>query len=182
LATQSVSFAATNTPINGVTFITAESVSTDLLNLISDYNLQIGSNKIAQGAVIGSALATSAITLGYAQITSATTFATSISGLSTTVTVPAGGRNVKITGFIPAISSDTNGISTLAIFEGATQLASASISQTLGTLSDFIMVIAYVTAPSAGSHTYLLQGSVTKGTTSIQVSATAPAFILVEAI
>jgi len=51
MAFQTMTFVATNTPVNGVTYVTAESVSTDLLNLINDYNLQIPSAKLPNGVI-----------------------------------------------------------------------------------------------------------------------------------
>ena len=60
----------------------------------------INSNALV-GSVIGTSLSTSAITLGYAQITSSftttSTTAVQVTGLTLTVTIPSGSRRIKIT-------------------------------------------------------------------------------------
>lgn len=66
IATQTTSFTATNTPIDGISTVTAASVSSDLLALIADYNLLIGNNKLAAGSVTGTTIANSTVT--YANI------------------------------------------------------------------------------------------------------------------
>jgi hypothetical protein len=57
-------------------------------------------SSFADGAIPANALATSAIKLGYTQIISnfstAATSATQVTGLTTTVTIPPGGRSVEI--------------------------------------------------------------------------------------
>lgn len=50
MATQSINFSATNLPAAG-TFVQSAQVDTTLTALINDYNLQVGNNKIAPGAV-----------------------------------------------------------------------------------------------------------------------------------
>jgi uncharacterized cupin superfamily protein len=119
-------------------------------------------------------------TLGYAQITaSAVTGSASwqqVPGLSLTVTVPSGGRRVRIS--YHAVLQAGN--SSAGIWEGTvgtgTQLSQANI----GTSNQFVKCEAVVT-PSAGSHTYNI-GTI-NGTGTIVTAASAfPAFILVELI
>src|SRR6185312_2906458 len=149
---------------------------------------QIGSTGLATNAVQGNQLATNAITLGYAQITSSfvlsasQTTPTQVTGLTSTVTIPAGNRKVKITAFcgnlVPA-----GGVCNLSIWDGTvnsgTQLNSANSWSTSG---GGVVAIAVVT-PSAGSKTYNA-GTVNTGLNNVTVTAstTQPAFILVEAI
>lgn len=62
MATQTTNFTATNTPIDGTTVVTSASVSTDFLNLVNDYNLQVGSNKLADESVTSAKVAQTALT------------------------------------------------------------------------------------------------------------------------
>ena len=129
-------------------------------------------------------LSTSAITLGYAEITSQyqnTTYAgADITGLTTTVTVPSGGRRLKVTGFLPnEVSSNAVDI-TLSIQEDGNTIGScvhgAATSRGIRTF------IASKVA-SAGSHTYKIRWGGSGATTfTVDAAATAPAFILVELI
>jgi len=58
--TQSINFTATNTPVDGTTIVTSASVSTDLLALITDYNLLVGNNKLDSNAVTDSVVSATA--------------------------------------------------------------------------------------------------------------------------
>lgn len=160
---------------------------------ITDSRTRTGVNQLdnaTNNIVLGNQLATSAVTLGYASSTSTYSITNAgyndVTGLSVTVTVPSGGRNLKITAFSPSIKSSSAAANTLywAIRESSTVL-NASIQQ-INTISYNMpgIVIAYVSAPSAGSHTYKVSMQ-TSGAGSVEtsnVSATTPAFILVELI
>lgn len=133
-------------------------------------------------------LTTDAITLGYAQRTSAFTWATTavtdVTDLSVTVTVPSGDRRIKITGYSRVIGSTATGANTVffSIQEGATVLADTVPVQTAANLGVFASPIASF-VPTAGSHTYKLTARVNAaGTHTVDASATSPAFILVELI
>lgn len=136
-------------------------------------------------------LATSAITLGYAQITSnfstTNTTATQVTSLTTTVTIPAGGRRIKITAFGRALYNSASGAaSELSIWDGTvgsgTQLCLVHGFQGGGSGATQGVAIACVT-PSAGSKTYNVGlHSQAAGTATLEAGATYPAFILVEAI
>lgn len=140
------------------------------------------------GGVLGSGLATSAILLGYAAITASVTGFTSeadITGLSSTVTVPSGGRAVKITVHIPDIPTSANSQrAALAIKESTTVLGRRYqwLASTSG--GNGVDVIVYVAAPSAASHTYkaMIARDVGAGTIDVYASATEPSFILVELV
>jgi len=147
----------------------------------------VTSTKIAQNAVQADDLATNALSLGSASITSNFTLSasqttpTQVTGLTATVTIPAGGRSIKITAFAASVSQ-TGGIGVLTIWDGVvnsgTQLAQGNVPTSGG----FGMVQAIVT-PAAGSKTYNV-GVHNTGTNNTTVGATStqPAFIFVEAI
>lgn len=60
MSTQSINFSGTNLPVPG-NDVDAENVNDTLVALINDYNLQIGSNKIAAGAIGNTQLADNAV-------------------------------------------------------------------------------------------------------------------------
>lgn len=140
-------------------------------------------NKTLTSPVInGSVTGTASNRLGYAQVTagqSGITTATDLTGLTITVTVPAGGRDVQIFAQLPLVYSTTTGDRVnLSIKEGSTTLA--LIYQSIdGTLGNFISMTAYLVAPTAGSHTYKLTLTRDTGTGSetLYADATALAFI-----
>lgn len=145
---------------------------------------------ITDATVTAAKLATNAITLGYTQITS--NFATSsgtftdVTSLSVTVTIPAGGRRVKITAFGGLLSSSVaNGGASANIYDvtAGAQLATASgATNASGDLASLTVLASHI--PSSGSRTYKVQlaRGVNAQTVTWQASATNPIFILVEAI
>lgn len=145
--------------------------------------------KIADAQVTAPKIAAGAICLGYAQSTvdTATTSQTSISACTLTVTIPSGGRRVKITGYVPAAYNETNNSGfVLSIWDGAvgtgTQLSSATHEKITPVSAHVIEAIA-VTTPSAGTKTYNLGWApVSGGTAHTNGSSAAPVFILVELI
>lgn len=140
-----------------------------------------------QGTILGTDLDTTAITLGYAQsvanFTDNTNAVVDVTGLSVAVTVPTGGRRMKITGWTGALANTAAAGTALNMYirEGATTLASSSAPhqyyQSCSSIASFI--------PTAGAHTYKIsiQQPVAGGNVITMVSAaTAPSFILVELI
>lgn len=127
--------------------------------------------------------------LGYAQITTSFTTGTSgsyvdVTGLTTTVIVPAGGRRVKITFYVSGMSTNAAATCSVAmsIFEGATQITYAYNVQAGTDYAQQNTAIAVIT-PTVGSHTY--KAAIycsTAGTLSLFAGTSAPAFILVELI
>lgn len=149
-------------------------------------NGTIGSTQIATNGVAASNLATNAITLGYASVTTAQTInstsITNVTGLSVTVTVPAGGRRVRITGVVHLISGGGTGLAKANINESSTVLQTSQI-WIAATSGAFTNMCVTTVVPSAGSHTYFL--SVGLPSTTSQTYADAVgflAYILVEAI
>jgi hypothetical protein len=151
----------------------------------------VGTSSIATNAVQASNLATNAITLGYAQVTAslATTSTTPVqaTGLTATVTIPAGGRRIKITAYGPGISNNNSTfINQISIWDGTvgsgTQLQLASIWTITANDQAPALVFAVVT-PATGNKTYNVGlAALTGGTTTLSAGSTSPAFILVEAI
>lgn len=152
----------------------------------------VNTTAIQAGAVGPSNLATNAITLGYAQITtgfntSATT-ATQVTGLTVSVTIPSGGRAVKISVYTLGLYATTGGDSVvMTLWDGTvgsgTQLQQAQYDTTTGVKGIPIFLQAHAT-PGAGSKTYnvgLHNGTAARNV-SLEAGATFPAFILVEAI
>lgn len=144
-------------------------------------------NLIATNSLTADKLATSAITIGYAQAVAtqsiAVTASTDLTSLSVTVTVPAGGRRCKITGFLPlGTASGSNNAITFRIMESTTVLSSSRTNIDTGKTEGPIFAI-YSAVLSAGSHTYklnILQD--VAANVDYQMSSTSIGFILVEVI
>lgn len=129
-------------------------------------------------------------TLGYAQITSnfntTSTSNVQVTGLSVPVTIPNGGRRLKITFWSAYVDNSTSAFCNLGIWDGAvgsgTQLATLSIDiQAVNTRQIPATMISSILPPS-GSKTYNVGISVTSGTGTIYAATTSPAFLLVELI
>lgn len=122
-------------------------------------------------------------TLGYAQVTAnqgTFTAETDLTGLSVTVTVPAG-RRILISGHVLMSSSVADGTMRCSIFEGAALL---NMDERTAATNTQGINPSVVLSPSAGSHTYKLSGLRAAGTGNLTMSANAifPAYILVEDI
>lgn len=144
----------------------------------------------ATNAVPAAGIATSAITLGYAQITTqfATTSGTDVqvTGLTSTVTIPAGSRYIEIVAYTYNIFTTTGGTQYLSIYDGAvggTRLQVAQYDPT-ATSKGVPVYMSVVVTPAAGSKTYNVGLSTSSGgqNATIAATATGPAFILVRAI
>lgn len=145
----------------------------------------LGTNALATNAVQGNQLATNAITIGYAQITTSISGVTATTptlapGLSVTVTVPAGGRRIKITGYAQNMVNNTaTATVNFGIYEGSTQLGLSGLTIPGNNFAVPANVFASF-VPSAGSHTYQIDFWVSSNTGVLNASSTSPAFILVE--
>lgn len=162
---------------------------------ITDSRTRTGAKTLdtnTNNAILANQLATNAITLGYAQITAAnftttSTTAVQVTGLTTTVTIPAGGRRVKITAYTGGLwTSLAGGRVDMSIWDGTvgsgTQLQTAWGQAPNGASGVYGAIAIAVVTPSAGSKTYNVGLSVTGGTGNLVAATTQPAFILVEAI
>lgn len=144
---------------------------------------------IGTNAIGAASLATNAIKLGYAAIT--TTFSTAstsyvqVTGLTSTVTVPAGGRSVKITVWaLDAYQTSGGGSHRVSLWDGTvgsgTQLNTLALSTTAN--DGRIITMISVVTPAAGSKTYNVGYRVGAGTGNFEADTTFPAIILVELI
>lgn len=128
--------------------------------------------------------------LGYAQITTAfptasTTFV-DVTGLTATVIVPAGARNLKITigGTVQNTTAANNSI--MAILDGATVLETFFATNPAANGNVAYTLSWPISAATAGSHTYKMQLATSAGTATILAGATptvgalGPAYFLVE--
>lgn len=141
------------------------------------------------GALIAAAPSVVHLTgeLGYAQITSNFFTATTgsevdVTGLSTTVTVPAGGRRIKISVYLPAFNSSNAVSCHVSIAEGAAILTSSNLDVITGN-KDIPISVSYCAVPTVGSHTYKVTVRSEGATTmTCKAAAASPNFILVEII
>jgi hypothetical protein len=123
--------------------------------------------------------------LAYAQITanqaSVGTSPTDITGLLVSVTVPAG-RRIRISAQTFFQAGAATYINT-QIQEGATTLQQSQLPiDPAGGAINSSLPSSVVLIPSAGTHTYKLQGNCGTGTVTFLASATFPAYIMVEDI
>jgi hypothetical protein len=146
-------------------------------NAQHDHSNAAGGGSLGTNAVSAAALATNAIELGYTAITSSSSAITAeadVAGLACTVTVPAGGRDVKITVMLPEVTTSANGQrAAILIKEGSTYIARTYkyLPSTLG--GNGLTYVARVAAPSAGAHTYKVAAICDVGAGSIGVFASA---------
>src|SRR4029077_6770938 len=121
--------------------------------------------------------------VGYAQVTANQTGITAevaLTGLSVTVTLPAG-RRIRITGNVLAQNTNADPAN-LYIKEGATYLQ-AEVTYLNPVNTNLTMLASVVLTPGAGAHTYNLQmARSAAGTVQMSAAATSPAYILVEDI
>lgn len=159
-------------------------------NLIADFlNTPIPTASIADGSITASKISTSALLLGRAARTG--TFVTSsgtpvqVTGLSVTVTVPAGGRIVKVMAFADSMYASASSFMTMHIYDGdpstGTRIASCTNQSTAANQQMVAFAQAYVT-PAAGSKTYNVAFSTSAGTGTLNASSNQPAFIAVELV
>lgn len=143
---------------------------------------KIGFNFVpAHYAALVDGTGVSTTVLGYAETnTSQAGISTvaDLTGLSAAVTVPAGGKRIKVTGYVPFAQQTSSGTVKVMIWEGAAQLQAwvfdAATSNSNTGLAE------YVAVPSAGAHTYKLRMSTSANTVNTVVAADQLAFILVE--
>lgn len=152
----------------------------------------VGSGANVTNGVQAAALATNAITLGYAQttatFTTAATSATLVTGLTASVTIPSGGRRVRITAFARDVFTSTAAsIVTVSIWDGTvgvgTQIAATAVKTSNASTPLSCIAIA-VASPGSGAKTYNvgIQTDNAANSANMEAGATFPAFILVEAI
>lgn len=197
------------TPSSGTLTMSDAPLTGDVITVNYQYNLNPSSNADTVDGIHANTTATAnqllpldanstfsqvniqTSTLGYAQITSnftSTTVTTPIdvTSLTTTVTVPAGGRRIKVTAFSQAFNANgtvPKGVRCYILEDGTViNICNYDIYNTQAGYGIPMTVFASK-IPSAGSHTYKVQMSqTTAGTMTTTAGATYPAFILVELI
>ena len=121
--------------------------------------------------------------LGYAQVTAnqtAIVATVDLTGLSVAVTVVTG-RRIKITAHVDFVNDTINGAAALFLLQDGTQIQRFYTSPSPAANQPMGAHLSHVLSPSAGSHTYKLQGARSNtGTVIMEAAATYPAFILVE--
>lgn len=175
------------TPANAdyVPIVQASSSTTKYI-LLSDF-MKIAT-AIPNNTITAPMLATNAIALGYAQtltsFATASTTVVQVTGLSASVTIPAGGRRVEIMVFAPYLSNTISGSAhTLSLWDGTvgsgTQLQQqvATMPAAGGTVPAFLT---WSGTPAAGAKTYNVGLLVNSGTGTLTVASTSPGFILVK--
>lgn len=147
------------------------------------------STALQANAVQANQLATNAISL--ASISSSTsqgsitTTAVIVTGLTATVTIPSGGRKVRIEGLVPSMTSTSVATFTLAIYTTATVTGTAvqktpwlaPIANDAAGVSGYIF---YEHTPSTGSQSYCLGITCDTGTGSTNLTTTQLASLTVK--
>lgn len=132
---------------------------------------------LSNNSVTAASLATNTISLGYAALgtdfsTATTGSLVTVSGLTLTVTVPAGGRDLLLIACLSLTNTSGGGAYlTGALVEGSTVLAQQAPTQTGTAAIVPITLMAKLSAPSVGSHTYLVQVGANGGTTKVYGSS-----------
>jgi hypothetical protein len=169
-----------NNPINQLAAVINGGIDTN--NIIDG---GIATADLADASITGAKLATSAITLGTATITAnITTTSTSFvdaTGLTTTVTVPTGGRKVQVS--VSGSRWDNSaavGIYMNILYDGV--VIGSQVLTVPG--AGFACNPTFFTehTPTSGSHTYKLQFKADSGTLTLYAAATAPFILTVKAV
>lgn len=133
---------------------------------------------IGTNAIAAASIATNAIKIGYAEITSPFTTATTgsyvdVTSLTVTVTVPSGGRDAYITLWTPAVKTTGTAANTLtvALREGSTIIGQTVINEPVSAYNAMCFWQGRVSAPTAGSHTYKASVVQTGGAGTMTVEA-----------
>ena len=182
---------AANVTVGGVTLQNGAVGGTtgtfsSLLTASNGLTLGGGTLTLPNNSITAPMLATNAIRLGYAQITSNATAnsLTAISGLSITVTVPAGGRSVKVTVYSPNLSNAGANAPVVSLWQTAVS-SGTQLQQINGIVSATLnmgVTLVFQHTPAAGSITYAAGLAGNGSTATFGAGSTSPAFILVELI
>lgn len=185
---ETIDAADVNNPFN--TIVNEINGSLDADNIAAS---AITSVKIADSAVTAPKLSTSAILLGYSEITTSAFSSTAsdgaeVTGLATTVTVPAGSRRVKITVYGYEFGNASNNFTvTVKLWDGAvggTELQRAVLQNPTSSSIRVPLNMVFSNAPAAGSKTYRVSLATSDVSKQAIISAASgrPAFMLVEAV
>lgn len=159
---------------SGQTFVFGETPSATKWQYLwdNDYALADGTG-IDNNAIAARSLATNAIELGYASVTSDQTGITSITdltSLSNAVTVPAGSRSILIHGHVHLNGSAAN-LAELSIRESSTVLRKVRRPMNgSGGWTQAVDIFARLTGVSTGAHTYKLSLALATGSGTVGTS------------
>lgn len=145
----------------------------------------IGTNKVTAPMLATSSILAAAPVLDTSGFTTASTTVVQVTNMTQTFTVPAGGRSVLLVGFYGNMSNNTNSDGAqaeiwLGTVGSGTRLSTSSMTEDAGHVGNVPMIIlAFISAPSAGSKTYNLGlKAVTGGTAALSAGATGPGLFL----
>lgn len=185
-----VAVASAVNEITATNAITATAPSLSATGGDTNIDLQLTPKGTGTLNIPSGVLANFAGVLGYSQATADQALSggteADLTNLSVAVTVPSGGRSLFIVGYVGEwAGSVSDQIASLRIKESSTQFG--EMLQDIDRIdvpTAGSIVLARVSAPSAGAHTYKLtaQRSQGTGTLTMKATATIPAFILVLAI
>lgn len=177
--------------INTVDDVLSSPLRNNFNKLQTLLNAGLGNDQFADGALsmvktdFLSSASVGNMLLGYAQSVVAQTgigSTTDLTSLSVSVTVPAGGRSIRITGYVSYDPSGGPIYTHCYIFEGATQKQRSSICA-INAHGYLMHHPSVVLTPTAGAHTYKLRGSIEGGATfDTRAGNESPDYILVELI
>lgn len=128
--------------------------------------------------------------LGFASrttdFTTSSTSYTAITSLSTSITVPSGGRGVKVTVYGSTVFVTALGAAFVSLWNGTvgsgTQLQAYQLNYSDSTAAAYGCCLVYYGVLAAGSYTLAAGIKTSAGNVTMEGSATAPAFILAELI
>lgn len=174
--------------VDGSTAVAA-GVNTPLSTIYNDYNGNITDANIAAGAAIAYSKLALPLTLGSGSITGnfTTTSATAVqvTGLTATVTVPAG-RTVRISVFGSDMFASASAAFTLSIWDGVvnvgTQLGRALANNGGSTGFTVPAICEAIVTGVSGSKTYNVGLQTSGGTVTLEAGGNYAAFIFVQAL
>lgn len=177
-------------PNTGMSFTPFDILTAAEMNeLVENIEALSDGTGIATNAIEADKLDTNAILLGYAQITSNPSNFNSnspviITGLTGSVTIPAGGRKTEITVLIPYVQAGATLTCGVSIWDGTvgsgTKLAEQDYTIASGGYAAYTVVA--VVQPSAGAKTYNAGIAVSTNAVTLNAGATYPAFILIKSL
>lgn len=149
------------------------------------YEIDTGATKIWTGAAWQIFGQGSSQTLGYAQITANQTGITTevdLTGLSVTVTIPAG-RRLRVSSYVQPFTTVANDTFLCRIYDNGVQVQQGLVGMPI-TATGYSLDTSVELTPAAGTHVYKLTGfrNNGSGSESIFAAANTPSFILVEDI
>ncbi len=168
--------------------VTASKLATGAVTANAIASGAVTSAGIADGAVTATKLDTGAITLGYAETFENFLFMGTavhdVPGLTLTLTIPSGGRRLKVTAVLPVFYTDTGYNQVVRVYEDST---TRSYLQQVGSGANSNWAVTSICSftPTAGVHTYKVQvqqsnnGNMYAGGLNPGLS---PAFLLAERI